>query len=675
MSGKNDAGLCSSYPVAGIAGPAELLERALRAEACCAEIRAQLDQSQRIAHLGSWEWELETNRLFWSKETYNIFGLQPSSSDAGREDNYASFISALHPEDRFMVRKAVVDALQHRTLYSLDYRILRLDNRHERILHVHAETVRDPVSGSPLKMIGTIQDVTARRQAFEKMELLQSAVDHASESIVITDHRANIIYVNPAFTAITGYSQNEVVGVNPRILQSGQTRSEVYAEMWQTLISRKNWRGHFLNQRKDGSLYEEEVSISPLFDHEQKITHYVAVKRDVSEEALLRRRLQAAQRMEAIGTLASGIAHDFNNILTILVGNLELAMMFELEDDHPAQKGLHKALAAGQRAKELVAQILTFSRRQTDDLLPLKTNPIIKEAVKLISVSTPASIKVELHMLARQDIVLAAPGPIHQIIMNLCSNAVAAMGHQGGRLQIKVENLELNDSAARCQHGLKAGNYLVLNVSDTGHGIEQAIADKIFEPYFTTRSAGQGSGLGLATVHGLVRKLSGDIYMTSAVGQGSTFTVLLPTLDYHETIAEALSDLHKLPTGSEHLLLVDDEKDIVEINQKALEKLGYRVTACYDGAAALKMVQYNPKQFDLVLTDMTMPQMTGDRLVRALLELNPEIAIILGTGYADSFDRSQALALGVKEFYHKPLSTDRLVRLVRKVLNDKRPPA
>ncbi len=667
MCDNRETGFCSNNSDSAKESYADLLQRAIKAEKCCNRIQARFDESQRIANLGSWEFDIKSKYLSWSKETYRIFGLEPGPED---KDNFAVFIKAVNSEDLSMINKAVINTLQHRTLYSLDYRISRIDNQQERILHAHAEIVRDPDTGQPLKMVGTIMDVTARRLALQKLELLQSAVDHSSETIVITDHKANIIYTNPAFTTITGYSQQEAMGLNPRILQSGQTKPEVFSQMWQTLVSKRSWRGHFLNQKKDGSLYEEEVSISPLLDHEKKITHYIAVKRDISSEVLLRRRLQEAQKMEAIGTLAGGIAHDFNNILTILVGNLELAMMFELEENHPAQKGLGKALDAGQRAKELVGQILTFSRQQTDEFKPLKSTPIIKEAVKLIRKSLPATINLQFTSNVRQDIIMAAPSPLHQIIVNLCSNASDAMRDQGGELEIYAANMELDESSA-CQYdNLKAGTYLVLKVSDTGLGISQENADKIFEPYFTTKPTGQGSGLGLSTVHGIVKKLNGEISMVSTIGKGSTFTVLLPTLDFHENITESVSDMLMLPTGSEQILMVDDENEIIELNQTALEKLGYRVSTCSDGISALKMVEHNPHFFDLVITDMTMPKLTGDRLAREILKLVPEMPIILGTGYSDSINREEALALGVKAFYNKPLSTSRLLRLVRKVLDE-----
>lgn len=645
----------------------ELRQQVIRAEEHSTRIQTQLDESQRIAHLGSWEWKIENKHLSWSKETYRIFGREP---DSDKQDNYVTFTASLHSEDRNMVSKAVRDALEHQTLYSLDYRIIRADNQKERIVHAHAETIRDPISGQPLKMVGTIQDVTAQRQSLQKLELLQNAIDHSSETIVITDHQANIIYTNPAFTTITGYSQKEALGQNPRILQSGQTKPEVFEEMWQTLIAKKNWRGHFLNQRKDGSLYEEEVSISPLLDYNENIAQYVAVKRDITEEASLRRQLQQAQKMEAIGTLAGGIAHDFNNILTILVGNLELAMMFELDENHPAQKGLEKALAAGQRAKELVGQILTFSRRQGDDFQPLKTTSIIKEVIKLITNSLPKNIKLEATIKAENDIIMAAPGPIHQILINLCSNSAYAMRNQGGQLRIEVTNQTLDENTIRRYDNLRVGNYLVIRVCDTGPGIPPTISGKIFDPYFTTKPKGQGSGIGLATIHGIVKKLNGEIAMQSEVGHGCTFTILLPTLDQQKVMTNSLSDFHKLPTGSEQILLVDDEKEIIELNQIALEKLGYRVTSCSNGSAALKLIERNPKRFDLILTDMTMPKMTGTQLAQTALKLNPEMPIIMGTGHSDTINREDALAMGIKEFYNKPLSTDRLIRMIRKVIDE-----
>jgi len=642
----------------------ELLKKLTLSEIRCQKLEIRLNKTQRIAHLGSWEWDLGNKHLYWSKESYRIIGLEPGSEE---QDNNELFIQALHVNDRNKVSRALARTLKNSDIYAIDYRIIRADNGKERIIHAQAEVIRDPISNSPLRMIGTIQDVTGQRQAFQKLELLQTAIDQASETIVITDHEATIIYANPAFTQITGYTQAEAIGQNPRILQSGKTEPEVFKKMWQTLVNRKNWRGFFYNKRKDGTFYEEEVSISPLVNQEGKITHYIAVKRDVSSENQLRRQLQQAQKMEAIGTLAGGIAHDFNNILTVLVGNLELAIMFELEENHPALKGLGKALDAGQRAKELVNQILTFSRRQTDELQPLKSTPIIKEAIKLIQATLPATITLTSDINAKQDMILAAPGPIHQILINLCSNAAYEMRNHGGKLNVQLTNININESSAN----LKTGDYLALKISDTGPGITPKIIDKIFEPYFTTKPVGQGSGLGLATVHGIVKKLGGEILVESKIGNGSSFTVLLPALDYHESISSSLADFLKLPTGSEDLLLVDDEPEILELNQKALEKLGYWVTTCKSGEAALKMLTRNPKQFDMILTDMTMPGISGIELALEALKLNPEMPIILGTGYNDSINRKEALKLGLKEFYNKPLSTDRLIKLVRKVLDEK----
>ncbi len=645
----------------------ELLARVIKAEEHSLYYHALLDETQRIARLGSWEWDLVNRHLSWSKETYHIFGLEPGPEN---QNNYEAFITALNIHDYNRINKAIANTLNNHDIYAIDYRITRADNGKERIFHAQADVIRDPVNDKPLRMVGTIQDVTSQRQSLQKLELLQCAIDQASETIVITDHEAKIIYVNPAFSKITGYSIDEAIGKNPRILQSGETKPEVFKKMWQTLVAKKNWRGHFYNKKKDGTLYEEEVSISPLLDNAKKISHYIAVKRDVSNEKQLHRQLLQAQKMEAIGTLAGGIAHDFNNILTILIGNLELVMMFDLEENHPALKGLNKALAASQRAKDLTNQILTFSRHRTEELQPLKATPIIKETIKLINASLPANIELQTTTKATNDMIQADPSSLHQILLNLCNNASQAMQNCGGKLGVKLINRKIDAPSATPSSDLKPGDYLELSISDNGTGIRPEIIEKIFEPYFTTRTTGQGSGLGLATVHGIVKKLGGEIILESKLGCGSTFTVLLPIMDYHASITDSLTELLKLPTGCEELLLVDDEKGIVELHRQILEKLGYRISTCSDGNSAFKTIKHNLQKFDLILTDMTMPGISGIELVRKSLQLNPNLRFILGTGYNDTFNREEALALGIKEFYNKPLRTDSLAKLIRQVLDE-----
>ena len=645
----------------------ELLARTIKAEEHCLYYQTLLDEAQRIARLGSWEWDINSKHLSWSKETYHIFGLEPGPEN---QNNYEAFITALNIHDYDHIDKAITNTLKHQAIYAIDYRITRADNGNERILHAQADVVRDPVSNNPLRMVGTVQDVTSQRQSLQQLEIFQSAIDQASETIVITDHEANIIYANPAFSEITGYTKEEAIGQNPRILQSGKTKPEVFKKMWQALVTKKNWRGHFFNKKKDGTLYEEEVSISPLLDHTQKISHYIAVKRDITNEKRLQRQLLQAQKMEAIGTLAGGIAHDFNNILTILIGNLELVMMFDLEENHPALKGLNKALAASQRAKDLANQILTFSRHRTNDLQPLKVTPIIKETIKLISASLPANIELQTTITAANDMILADPGSLHQILINLCSNASKAMQNRDGKLEIKLGNRQIDDPSATPFQTLKPGEYLELKVIDNGSGIAPEIVEKIFEPYFTTKPKGHGSGLGLATVHGIVKKLGGEILLESRRDCGSSFTILLPAMDYHASITDSLTELLKLPTGCEELLLVDDEKDIVELNRQVLEKLGYRISTCNDGDSALKMIRRNLQRFDLILTDMTMPGISGIELARKGLQLNPKLRFILGTGNSDNINREEALQLGIKEFYNKPLRTDSLAKLIRQVLDE-----
>ncbi|RLB73251.1 MAG: hypothetical protein DRH03_03510 [Deltaproteobacteria bacterium] len=645
----------------------ELLARTIKAEEHSFYYQTLLDETQRIARLGSWELDLKTQHLTWTKETYSIFGLEPGPEN---QNNYDTFNTVLNIHDRKLVSSAIKKSLRHHKLYAIDFRITRADNGKERILHSQADVIRNPADGTPSRMLGTIQDVTSQRDSLQKLEILQSAIDHASETIVITDQKANIIYTNPAFSEITGYTKEEASGQNPRILQSGETRPEVFQEMWHTLTAKKNWRGFFCNRKKNGTLYEEEVSISPLLDNAGDISHYIAVKRDVSKEKLLERQLQQAQKMEAIGTLAGGIAHDFNNILTVLIGNLELVMMFELEEDHPAIKGLNKALAAGQRAKDLANQILTFSRHKTDDLQPLKATPIIKETIKLITSSLPATIELQTVIQAPNDMILADPGPLHKILINLCNNAIKAMQNREGKLEIKLNNRNLADTSAHRYPDLKDGEYLELQVSDSGPKIAPEIADKIFDPYVTTKTGERISGLNLTSVYGIIKKLGGVISLEDDTGSGNTFTILLPTLDYHTTITDSLTKLLRLPTGCEELLLVDDEKEILELNRQVLEKLGYRISTCSDGNSALKIIKRNLQRFDLILTDMTMPGISGVDLARESLKLNPKLCFILGTGYSETINRNEALAVGIKEFYNKPLRTDSLVKMIRQVLDE-----
>jgi PAS domain S-box-containing protein len=497
-------------------------------------------------------------------------------------------------------------------------------------------------------------------------ERLLHAIYQASESVVITDLKGTIQYINPSFEKLTGYSREEVIGQNSRILKSGQHDPAFYKEMWNTLLRGKVWRGRLINRKKDGSLFEEEATISAVRDIHGQLTNFVAMKRDVSREVSLEKQLQQAMKMEAIGTLAGGIAHDFNNILAAILGYGEIANV-QLPDNHPVKKDILQVIKAGNRAKELVKQILAFSRQGEICFSPLKIQSIIKEALKLLRSSLPTTIQIQERVDPNCRPVLADPTQIHQVIMNFCTNAKHAMESHGGILTVSLSEVEATDSKSipGCPQ-LTNGVYLDLSVRDTGCGIEKSTQTKIFDPFFTTKKTGKGTGLGLSVVHGIIKQHQGDVTVESALGRGTVFHVYLPIID--KEMPAKTAPTMELPRGKERILLVDDEPSVLEMMRRMLADLGYTVTAFTGSIEALNTYRANPDTFDLLITDMTMPNLTGTILAKKVLNIRPDLPIILCTGYSESMDKKQAESLGIREFLLKPILKKQLAATIRKAL-------
>ncbi len=512
-----------------------------------------------------------------------------------------------------------------------------------------------------------VEDISRRKQAQEEKYRLMSAIDQASETIVITDIGGRIEYVNPAFEKMTGYSAAEALGKNPRILKSGRHDRAFYKEMWQTLCTGRVWKGHLINKRKDGTLFEEDASISPVRNQDGEIINYVAVKRDVTEEVTLKKQLNQAMKMEAIGTLAGGIAHDFNNILSAVLGYAEMVEL-QLAEDDPARKDVGQIIAAGQRATGLIQQILTFSRQEEEELRPVKIQFVLKEALKLLRSSLPTSIDLQQDIDPDCGPVLADPVRIHQVLMNLCTNAKQAMAGEQGRLIVRLSVLAANSAIGSSL--LKEGRWLDLEVSDTGVGMEPQVRERIFDPFFTTKKKGQGTGLGLSVVHGIIKSHGGETTVDSAPGRGTTFHVYLPVVDSEENHEEEAVQQIILPRGDEHILLVDDEPLLVEIMERSLSLLGYRVVGFTDSRQALKWFYRHGDRVDLIVTDMTMPHLTGADLAREILTANPQLPIILCTGYSEVMDADRARALGIRKFLVKPVENSTLAQSVRDVLDN-----
>jgi len=421
------------------------------------------------------------------------------------------------------------------------------------------------------------------------------------------------------------------------------------------------------NRTKDGRVIDMEIAWRYNRDNEGRVVGFTSVITDVTERKQLEEQLRQSHKMEAIGTLTGGIAHDFNNMLGIILGNTELAMD-DVPEWNPARLNLEEIKISSLRAKDVVRQLLSFARKTEQERKPVKINPIVTGALKLLRSSIPTSVEIRSNITKELKIILADPTQINQIMINLCTNAAHAMEEDGGVLEISLDSITLDESTAQ-SYELSPGRYVKLTVNDTGHGIDTEIKDRIFDPYFTTREVGKGSGMGLAVVHGIVMNHDGAITVDSDVGKGTTFIVFLPIVK-REPVPEIKID-EDLPTGKERILFVDDEESIVKMGCQRLERLGYKVKVTTSPLEALDLFRSKPDQFDLVITDLTMPKMTGDKLVKEILNIRSDVPIIICTGFSEKMNGEKATAIGAAGYLEKPHEKLNLAKMVRKVLDGK----
>ena len=393
------------------------------------------------------------------------------------------------------------------------------------------------------------------------------------------------------------------------------------------------------------------------------------IKQAEEDRKKLEAQLQQSQKMESIGTLAGGIAHDFNNMLGIIVGNTELAMD-DVPESNPARHNLEEIRTASMRARDVVKQILAFSRQSQQGMKPIRISLIIKESLKLLRSSIPTTIEINQDISSKSDTVLADSTQINQVLINLCTNAAHAMGEKGGVLEVSLNNIQIDEDSAIHYHELSPGKYVRLTVSDTGHGIETKILGRIFDPYFTTKKVGEGSGMGLSVVHGIVKSHNGDISVSSEPGKGTIFQVFFPYIE--NKLVPEIEITVEIPRGKERILYVDDEKAMVDAIQPMVERLGYKVTARTSSIEALEAFRANPDRFDLIITDFTMPNMTGMELAKELLKLRSDTLIILCTGYSERINEDKAKESGIRAFVMKPVILSEIANTIRKVVDQGR---
>jgi PAS domain S-box-containing protein len=525
-------------------------------------------------------------------------------------------------------------------------------------------------------ILGINVDITERKQTEESLLLSEDRYRKLFEDAVLGIFRCTpgkLIDVNPAFVRMFGFdspeeAKSQVNDVAVDLYVDPSRRDEIVRMI---LDAKGPIRAENLYRRKDGSIFTGNLHAWAVRDREDTPLYLEGFVEDITErkraeeeKEMLEAQLRQAQKLEAVGTLAGGIAHDFNNILQPIISYTEMALN-ELSPSNRVRAGLEQVLNASQRAKELVRQILAVARSsQGQQKMPIDISSIIKEVLKFLRSSLPTSIEIRQNI--QMGVALADPTQIHQVLMNLCTNAAHAMGDKG-ILEVRLSPVDLSKSDLTEQSiiDLKPGPYLKLCVSDTGSGMDKATLERIFDPYFTTKEVGKGSGLGLAVVHGIIKRHDGAITVQSEPGKGSTFGIYIPAVETSTGVVVETEQV--LPTGTERILLIDDEQIVVESGTAILERLGYTVTPETNSMRALEIFRFRPGEFDLIISDYTMPKLTGIDLFKEIRQIRPDIPIILCTGFSEKVTATIAVDLGV-ELVMKPFSMKQIAELIRKVL-------
>ncbi len=493
------------------------------------------------------------------------------------------------------------------------------------------------------------------------MEMMNEVTRHSSEIILQIGIDRRIIFANPAFEKITGLKTGELGKTeldltNPKNIPAGV--------IWDSLETGNPWFGRLIFKGGKRESTTLEVMLLPIKDVRGSIRSYLMLGRDITAELMFEKRTQQAQKLEAVGTLAGGIAHDFNNILGGILGYAELSLL-KVDSPEDTEKYIKQIISASERARDLVAQILAFSRKSEVELRPLAPGAILKEAAKLLRASTPASIDIRLN-LDSDSIIMAEPTQIHQIVMNLVTNAVHAIGENPGTIKLDLEDFMVDEEFTGTHPNIEPGKHIILRISDTGNGIDPEILDNIFEPFVTTKDYGEGSGLGLSVVHGIVKNLNGIITVYSKVGDGTVFNVIVPAVEPNQ--ASAFQEDLSIRKGSERIVIIDDEPAIATTIQSILTNLGYKVEAFTEGREALTAIKAAPDDFDLIISDYSMPRITGLEIVKELKEAGVSIPSILTSGYLDQKLEAAAAKAGVSKVILKPINTYRLTEAIQSVL-------
>jgi len=521
-----------------------------------------------------------------------------------------------------------------------------------------------------------MNDVTNRKKAANEINkqkrLFETMFNTIPDGVIITDTERMIQLANKGMKSTFGYKPEQLLGQSTKMLYADQTKYQKTGETVFTGNARKT-ENLFITRYKDmsGRKFSGETFGAKLFDGNNQWIGNLGIMRDITKREQAEMRIQQSQRMESIGDLAGGIAHDFNNLLFPIVGMAEL-LLEDLHKDSLEYENAQEIYDAGIRAVDLVKQILAFSRQSEHKMMPVKVQNVLKEILKLSRSIIPTDIEIHQDIQGDCGLIKADATQIHQVAMNLITNAYHAVQKKSGIISVTLKQITLGKGELK-DSTLEQGQYIVLTVSDTGVGIARGIIGKVFDPYFTTKKQGKGTGLGLAVVFGIIKEHQGDIKVYSEIGKGTTFNVYLPLMKISTKTVSA-DQVQKSETGTERILLVDDEISVAKLEGQMLSRLGYRVTEQIKSLNALKIFKANPDNFDLVITDMTMPNMTGDQFAKEILSIRPDIPIIICTGFSERINKEHAKVIGVKGFLMKPVVKFDMAQMVRKVLDESKIP-
>ena len=625
---------------------------------------ATLALAQHVAHIGSWEVDLTTREQRadhpprWSEETFRIFGLDPTTTKVTHE----SFFHLLHPEERQAAREAFIAQLRTGAPYSIDHRIIRPDGS-ERIVHVKSDVLRDG-RGRLIKMAGTVQDLTEQREAERLLRQQARLIDLASDAISVRNLDGTIRMWNKGAERLYGWTADEISG--QKALDLIYTDATRYKQANEELLRTGSWRGELSHVCKDGHRITVNSRWTLVRDERGEPESVLVIHTDITEQKKLEAQFLRSQRLESIGTLAAGVAHDLNNILSpiLLVAPL---LRGEINDEEEKEAFLSLVQASAERGANLVKQMLTFARGADGERVLVQPTHLVEEVAKIAGQTFPKSIKIQTECPPDIWMVEGDPTQLQQVLLNLCVNARDAMP-DGGTLRLSIENFEVDEHYASMTADARPGTYVVVQVSDEGRGIPRHVLDKIFDPFFTTKEVGQGTGLGLSTVLGIVKSYGGFVSVSSEPGE-TRFRVFLPA-NTSSRSEGPLSDTLSVPNGhGEKILVVDDEPCILEAAKRVLEGWGYKPLLAEDGVAALAIYARQPDEIDLVLTDLVMPLMDGLMLIRALRKLNPAQKIILSTGRDEDLESPEIRSLGLDACLMKPHSREKLLITLEETLH------